>query len=88
MRPSEWAQPALDQRRVGQHPAVHGAVVDPETALEQQFLDVALAQRVAQVRRDRLDDQPASKWRPLKSSWDQRFSLAAMALRIMNANSK
>ncbi len=56
---AERTQPALDQGRVGQHPAVHGAVVDLQAAFQQQLFDVAVAQRVAQVPRDRLDDQPA-----------------------------
>ena len=55
---AEWAQPALDQRRVGQHPPVHGTVVDIEPALEQHLLNVAVAQWITQVPRDRLDDQP------------------------------
>ncbi len=58
LKPAERAQPALDQRRVGQHPAVHRAVIDLETALEQQLLNVAVAQRITQVPRDRLDNQP------------------------------
>ena len=36
MRLAERPRPALDQRRVGQPPAVHGAMVDLEAALEQQ----------------------------------------------------
>ena len=57
MRLTKRAQPALDQGRIGQNPAVHGAVVDLEAALEQQFLDVAVAQRIAQVPGDGLHDQ-------------------------------
>ncbi len=47
--------------------------------------NVGLVDAVAQVPGDRLDDQPASKWRPLKSFFDRLFSLAAMADRIMGA---
>ncbi len=85
---AERAQPALDQRRVGQHPAVHGAVVDLEDVLEEQLLDVAIAQRVAEVPGDRLPISSASKWRSLKSSFDRRFSLAAMADRIMETSER
>src|SRR3954471_5848911 len=54
---AEGAQPALDQGRVGQHPAVQGGVVHLQTALQEQLLDVAIAERVAQVPRDGLQDQ-------------------------------
>src|ERR1700712_4719765 len=47
----------LDQRRVGEHPAIDGAVVDLQTAFEEEFPDVAVAQRVAQVPGDGLHDQ-------------------------------
>ena len=53
----EGAQPALDQRRIGQHPAVQGRVVHLEAALPEQLLDVTLAQGIAQVPRDGLQDQ-------------------------------
>src|SRR4051812_18056817 len=54
---AEGAQPALDQGRVGQHPAVQGGVVDLEAALEEQLFDVTVAERIAQVPRDGLQDQ-------------------------------
>src|SRR5215218_8584249 len=54
---AEDPQPALDQGRVGQHPPVQGAVINLKAALEEQLLDVAIAQRIAQVPRDRLQDQ-------------------------------
>src|SRR3954470_18556330 len=54
---AEGAQPLLDQGRVGQHPAVQGGVVHLQTALQKQLLDVAIAERVAQVPRDGLQDQ-------------------------------
>src|SRR5829696_5308055 len=54
---AEGAQPALDQGRVGQDPTVQGGVVDLEAALPEQLLDVAIAERVAQVPRDGLQDQ-------------------------------
>src|SRR4051812_50110729 len=54
---AEGSQPALDQRRVGQHPAVQGGVVDLEAALQEQLLDVTVAEWVAQVPGDRLQDQ-------------------------------
>src|SRR3982750_2708237 len=54
---AEGAQPALDQGRVGQHPAVQGGVVDLQAALQKQLLNVTVAERVAQVPRDGLQDQ-------------------------------
>ena len=57
MRLAEPAQPALDGRRVGEHPSVEGGVVDREAALEQHLLDVAVAERIAQVPGDGLHDQ-------------------------------
>src|SRR3954469_23520713 len=54
---AEGAQPALDQGRVGQHPAVQGGVIDLQAALEEQLLDVTVAERVAQVPGDGLQDQ-------------------------------
>jgi hypothetical protein len=57
MRFAEGPQPALDQRRIGQDPAVQGGVVDHETALPEQLLDVAVAQGIAQLPGDGLQDQ-------------------------------
>jgi hypothetical protein len=54
---AEAAQPALDQRRVGQDPAVQGGVVDRQAALPEQLLDVTIAQRLAQIPGDGLQDQ-------------------------------
>src|SRR4051794_8398174 len=45
------------QGRVGQHPAVQGGVVHLQTALEEQLLDVTVAQGIAQIPRDGLQDQ-------------------------------
>src|SRR3954466_14140521 len=54
---AEGPQPALDQGRVGQHPAVQGGVIDLQAALQKQLFDVTVAERVAQVPRNRLQDQ-------------------------------
>ncbi len=54
---AEVPQPALNQGRVGQDPAVQGGVVHRQAALEEQLLDVAVAERIAQVPRDSLQDQ-------------------------------
>src|SRR4051812_48336750 len=51
---AEGPQPALDRRRVGQHPAVQGGVVDLEAALEEQLLDVTVAERIARIPEDGL----------------------------------
>jgi hypothetical protein len=50
-----------------------------QDALPEQLLYVAVAERIAQILADRLQDQ----WRPRKSSLEQRFSFSAIALRIM-----
>src|SRR3954452_13038772 len=57
VRLAEGSQPALDQRRVSQDPAVHGGVIHRQAALEKELLNVAVAQGIAQVPRDRLQDQ-------------------------------
>src|SRR3954464_15071975 len=54
---AEGPQSALDQRRVGQDPAVQGGVVHLQAPLPEQLLDVEVAERVAQVPGDRLQDQ-------------------------------
>ncbi len=54
---AEGSQPALDQRRVGQNPAGQGGVVDLQAALQEQLLDVTIAEWIAEVPRDRLQDQ-------------------------------
>src|SRR3954465_2905851 len=78
---AEGAQPLLDQGRVGQHPAVQGGVVDLQAALEEQLLDVAVAQRIAhRYHETAWRISVASKWRPLKSSFDRRFSRLSVAM--------
>jgi hypothetical protein len=57
VRFAEGAQPALDQRGIGQHPAVQGGVVHHKAALPEQLLDVTVAERITQVPRDGLQDQ-------------------------------
>ena len=57
MRLTELAEPLLHQRRVGEHPAVQGAVIHLQPALQEQLLDIAVAQRVTQVPGDGLNDQ-------------------------------
>src|SRR5215203_28849 len=42
---------------VGQHPPVQGGVVDLEAPLQEQLLDVAVAERIAQIPGDGLQDQ-------------------------------
>jgi hypothetical protein len=54
---AEGPQPTLDQRRIGQNPAVQGGVVDLQAALDKQLLDVTIAERIAQVPGDGLQDQ-------------------------------
>src|SRR5215207_8909002 len=54
---AEGPQPTLDQRRIGQNPAVQGGVVDLQAALDEQLLDVTIAERIAQVPGDGLQDQ-------------------------------
>jgi hypothetical protein len=57
MRFAEGPQPALDQGSIGQDPAIEGGVVDLQAALPEQLLDVTIAQRIAQIPGDRLQDQ-------------------------------
>ena len=50
-------QPSRDHRSEFQHPAPDGFIGDVEAPLGEEFLDVAIAQREAQVESDRvLDD--------------------------------
>jgi hypothetical protein len=58
-------------------------MVDLEAALFEHLLKVAIAQRIAQIPGQCPTISHASKCRPLKSSFDWRFSFAAMAFRIM-----
>jgi hypothetical protein len=81
MRSSELPQPLLDLGRIGEHPAVDGAVVDIEAALGEQALDVAAAQGIAQITAWMMSQ--GSKWRPLKSSLARRFSFSARAVKII-----
>src|SRR4051794_13649229 len=54
---AEGPQPTLDQGRIGQPPPVQGGVVDFQAALPEQLLDVTVAERVAQIPGDGLEDQ-------------------------------
>jgi hypothetical protein len=79
----ERAQPPLDQRGIGQNPPVEGGVIDLQAALQEQLLDVPVAQGIAQVPGDAWRMSVASKCRPLKSSLDRRFSHSTRAFRIL-----
>jgi hypothetical protein len=57
VRFAEVPQPALDQGSIGQDPTVEGAVIHFQAALQEHLLDVPIAQGIAQVPRDRLEDQ-------------------------------
>src|SRR4051812_46145513 len=57
VRLAKGAQPALDQRRVGQDPTVQGGMVHRQAALQKYLLDVPVAERVTQIPRDSLQDQ-------------------------------
>src|SRR5215207_5507697 len=63
---AERPQPALDQRGIDQDPAVEGGVVHLQTALPEQLLDVAVAQGIAQVPGDGLQDQRCLKMATLE----------------------
>src|SRR4051812_229656 len=54
---AEGAQPTFDQGRVGQHPPVQSAVINLQAALPEQLFDVAVAEWVAQIPGDGLQDQ-------------------------------
>jgi hypothetical protein len=55
------------QRREAHHPTVDGHVVDLDTALTEQLLDVAVGQAKAQVPADRNDDHAGRKRKPTKA---------------------
>jgi hypothetical protein len=57
MRLAEGAQAALDQRRIGQDPTVQGGVIHLQPALQEELLNVAVAQGIPQIPADRLQDQ-------------------------------
>ncbi|KAF2988970.1 hypothetical protein MJC1_03930 [Methylocystis sp. MJC1] len=57
MRTPKLAQALLDLGRISENPAVDRAVVDLETALSEQALDVAAAQGIAQIPGDCLDNE-------------------------------
>jgi hypothetical protein len=57
VRFAEPAKAALDGGCVGEHPAVDGGVIDLHAALQEHLLDVAVAEGVAQVPGDGLDDE-------------------------------
>src|SRR4051812_24217152 len=73
---------ALDQRRVSQDPAIEGAVVHRQAALPEQLLNIAVAQRIAQIPADCLQDQRRIEVAALEVVLDRRFSFSAIALRI------
>src|SRR5829696_113026 len=54
---SEGPQSPLNQGSVGQDPAIEGGVVHLQAALQEQLLDVAIAQGIAQGPGDGLQDQ-------------------------------
>src|SRR3954464_8711838 len=54
---AEGPQSALDQGRVGQHPSVQRGVVHLQAPLEEQLLNVTVAEGVTQIPRDGLQDQ-------------------------------
>src|SRR3954470_22849118 len=57
VRLAEGSQPALDQRRIGQNPAVQDGMVHRQAALPEQLLNIVVAQGIAQIPADRLQDQ-------------------------------
>src|SRR3954447_16507406 len=57
MRLAKESQPALNQRSIGQDPTVQGAMVHRQATLQEQLLDIPIAQRIVQIPRDGLQDQ-------------------------------
>src|SRR3954451_19733810 len=49
MRLAKGSQPALDQWRVDQDPAVQSAVIHRQAALQEELFNVAVAERIAQI---------------------------------------
>ncbi|MBP2444032.1 hypothetical protein JOH51_001471 [Rhizobium leguminosarum] len=58
MWPTELTQPLLDDRRVGQNPAVDGAMIDLEATFPEHLLKIAIAERITQIPTDSLHNQP------------------------------
>ncbi len=83
MWPTELAQSLLYQGRVGEHPAVQGGVIHLHTAFQEHLSISAVAERVAQLPGDRLDDQPRLVVPTPEVGLAHCLSLAAIADRIM-----
>ena len=79
MRLAEGPQPALDQGRVGQDPAVQGGMVDLQAALEEQLLNVAVAEWVAQIPGDGLQDQRCLEVAALEDPWARLVAPRSLA---------
>jgi hypothetical protein len=68
---AELPRPFLAQRRIGQCPTIHGAMIDGEAAFKEHFFNVPIAQRIARIQGDGLDGQPGfEKVARLKASFD------------------
>src|SRR3984893_18138912 len=74
------AQPSRDHRSEFQHPTPDGFVRDVEPALGEQFPDVAIAQREAQIEPDRMLDDHRGKAVAAIGDFGHRASLPSASL--------
>ena len=58
MGPPKSAQPLLDQRRVSDNPTIACGIIDREAAFVEHLFQIAIAERISQMPRDCLHDQP------------------------------
>ena len=56
----------LDQGRISQNLSVEGAVIDFKATFQEHVLDVPVTQRIAQIPRNSLNDQPSFKMAALE----------------------
>jgi hypothetical protein len=69
-----------DYRSEFQHPTPDGFIADTEPPLGEEFLDVAIAQREAQVDPDRVLDDHRRKAVPTIGDFSHRASLPSASL--------
>lgn len=66
MGSAKLAQPFLDHRQVGKDPSVDRAVIHCEAAVSEDLLQIAVAQRIAQVLVNGLNSEPTIEMPPFE----------------------
>ena len=82
MGASKLPKSLFDLRRVSENPAVDRAVIDLEAALKEHVLEIAIAQRIAQIPRHRLYNQPRLEMAPFEIVL--RLTLQFLGNRVQN----